>query len=219
MIDAIKLAGAVEAGVVCEQLTGLPREVTVAQWALESGWGDHEPQGNCFGIKEYPACCGVQELMTTEVVYPYLLNTKGPDEKTYSFPTVEDRGAFIEYAFSQSALSDIPRIDYEQIAQRYGGTGNRVEKHVYQWFATFPSIKECFTKHAELITDSPRYANCWNGYLDNHDLHQFILALAAIYAGDEHYSEKLFGILNMGEVKDALGTSFNIHTPPTPTAA
>ncbi len=54
--------------VSCEKATSLPAELTVAQWAVESGWGTHQPGNNCFGIKKYPDCYGVQLLETTEIV-------------------------------------------------------------------------------------------------------------------------------------------------------
>ncbi len=55
--------------VACELATKVPAELTVAQWALESGWGTHQPGNNCFGIKSYDGCFGVQSLHTTEVVH------------------------------------------------------------------------------------------------------------------------------------------------------
>ncbi len=52
----------------CEQTTKLPAELTLAQWALESDWGQHQPGNNCFGIKAYNGCAGIQALETFEVV-------------------------------------------------------------------------------------------------------------------------------------------------------
>ena len=46
-----RLAAAAKAACLCEKATGLPAEITVAQWALESGWGASAPGNNCFGIK------------------------------------------------------------------------------------------------------------------------------------------------------------------------
>jgi flagellum-specific peptidoglycan hydrolase FlgJ len=46
----------------------VPASVSLAQWALESGWGAHCPGNNPFGIKSM-ATYGVQRLMTTEVVH------------------------------------------------------------------------------------------------------------------------------------------------------
>jgi flagellar protein FlgJ len=53
--------------VLCEQSSGLPAEITLAQWALESAWGTSAPGNNCFGIKAYPGC-EVQRFPTHEVV-------------------------------------------------------------------------------------------------------------------------------------------------------
>ena len=48
-----------------QRLTGIPASVTLAQAALESGWGKHAPGNNFFGIKgKGPA--GSQWLMTSE---------------------------------------------------------------------------------------------------------------------------------------------------------
>lgn len=48
--------------------TGVPALVTLAQAALESGWGQHAPGNNFFGIKAGKSWTGeVQTLMTTEV--------------------------------------------------------------------------------------------------------------------------------------------------------
>jgi len=44
-----------------------PAEITVAQWALESGWGASAPGNNCFGIKAYHGCVA-QTLPTLEYV-------------------------------------------------------------------------------------------------------------------------------------------------------
>lgn len=48
-----------------QRLTGIPASVTLAQAALESGWGHHSPGNNFFGIKgKGPA--GSQMLWTRE---------------------------------------------------------------------------------------------------------------------------------------------------------
>ncbi|HEX4164299.1 MAG TPA: glucosaminidase domain-containing protein [Bryobacteraceae bacterium] len=65
-LGALKRAAA--SAVLCERATKIPAELTVAQWALESGWGAHQPGNNCFGIKAYPGCFGIQSLETVEFV-------------------------------------------------------------------------------------------------------------------------------------------------------
>lgn len=66
MIDPVLLSSACSAAIAAEQQTKLPRQITLAQWALESGWGQHQPSNNCFGIKDYPGSFGSQQLFTTE---------------------------------------------------------------------------------------------------------------------------------------------------------
>jgi peptidoglycan hydrolase FlgJ len=63
---ALKEAAA--SSVSCEQTTKLPAELMLAQWALESDWGKHQPGNNCFGIKAFNGCFGVQSLETFEIV-------------------------------------------------------------------------------------------------------------------------------------------------------
>jgi len=63
-----RVQDAARCAVACERATGVPAELTIAQWALESGWGHHQPDNNCFGIKAYAGCYGVQLLETTEVI-------------------------------------------------------------------------------------------------------------------------------------------------------
>jgi flagellum-specific peptidoglycan hydrolase FlgJ len=67
-LQKIQLAKAVGAAEVAQASTGCPVELSVAQWALESGWGSRQPGNNCFGIKIFPGCCGVQMIDTWEVV-------------------------------------------------------------------------------------------------------------------------------------------------------
>lgn len=64
-IQLANLAEAAKAAKAAEAATGCPALLSVAQWALESGWGAHSPGNNCFGIK---ARAGEprQTLMTTE---------------------------------------------------------------------------------------------------------------------------------------------------------
>lgn len=68
-VQRLSLEQAAKSSVACEAATGLPAELTLAQWVLESGWGAHQPGNNCFGIKAYDGCSGVQELRTFEVVH------------------------------------------------------------------------------------------------------------------------------------------------------
>ena len=39
----------------------VPAILTICQWALESGWGAHQPGNNCFGIKSAPGTTGAAQ--------------------------------------------------------------------------------------------------------------------------------------------------------------
>lgn len=78
-----------------EATTGCPAELTIAQWALESGWGLHMPptSNNPFGIK----AVGDQpfvEVPTREVFHG---TSTIIDQKFRAFPTLKD-------AFDQHGL-------------------------------------------------------------------------------------------------------------------
>src|SRR6478672_2840811 len=55
-----------EAAVASEQSTGCPAELQAAQCILETGWLNHAPGNNCFGIKSYAGAFGRQLLHTRE---------------------------------------------------------------------------------------------------------------------------------------------------------
>lgn len=50
----------------------VPMSVSIAQWAIESGWGAHAPGYNPFGIKAMPGY-DVQEFATHEVIKGHLI--------------------------------------------------------------------------------------------------------------------------------------------------
>ncbi|KWO62542.1 glycoside hydrolase family 73 protein [Burkholderia territorii] len=63
------IAAIAPAAKVCARNTRVPASVTVAQAALESGWGGHAPGMNLFGIKADPGWHGpFATLLTHEVV-------------------------------------------------------------------------------------------------------------------------------------------------------
>lgn len=57
-----------EAAVAAEAATGCPAEVSAAQCALESGWLQHSPGNNCFGIKDTDRRAGAQYVYTKEYI-------------------------------------------------------------------------------------------------------------------------------------------------------
>lgn len=76
------LAVAVNAAMETEADTKCPAELTIAQWADESGWGAHQPGNNCFGIKCAAGHPG--EMLTTE---EYLHSARQPITEGQEFET------------------------------------------------------------------------------------------------------------------------------------
>jgi flagellum-specific peptidoglycan hydrolase FlgJ len=68
-IQKANLEKAAKAAWESQQIAPFPGLLTLAQWALESGWGTKQPGNNCFGIKAYPNCYAVQYLNTWEGEY------------------------------------------------------------------------------------------------------------------------------------------------------
>lgn len=52
----------------CQRATGIPASFTVAQAALESGWGERAPGCNLFGVKADPSWKGAVTLFNTHEV-------------------------------------------------------------------------------------------------------------------------------------------------------
>jgi flagellar protein FlgJ len=148
-MDFQKLRAAADAAKACQATTGLPAEVSMAQWADESGWGAHSPGFNCFGIKAFRGAYGTQELTTHETI-------------------------------------------------------NGEDRTVKQTFATFPTLQACFEKHAQLITEGPRYQKAWTTYQATGDVAQLIRQIAPIYATDPRYGEKLLTLTRMQQIQASL---------------
>jgi flagellar rod assembly protein/muramidase FlgJ len=49
----------------CQKRTGIPASITLAQAALESGWGERAPGCNLFGIKADPSWTGASVAFVT----------------------------------------------------------------------------------------------------------------------------------------------------------
>jgi len=66
--------------ILTEQMTHIPASVTLAQAALESGWGKHAPGYNFFGIKG-EGTAGSQTLRTQESIHGNMVKVKSTFRK------------------------------------------------------------------------------------------------------------------------------------------
>jgi flagellum-specific peptidoglycan hydrolase FlgJ len=146
-IQTTALEAAAMAAIESEKETGLPADLTIAQWADESGWGVHAPGNNCFGIK---AAHG-ETLSTTEYLHS-----------------------------SQQPITE------------------------GQTFQVFPTLTDCFVRHAQLITTYAPYGPAWKQYQADKQTGTFIQRVAKVYATDPNYALKLIKIRAMAEVNKAM---------------
>lgn len=161
-----------------ESQLAIPAEVLVAQWALESGWGQSSPGNNCFGIKKYHGCYGTQLIKTTEW-----------------FTDLEYR-RFLSLGEGRTAILS-PLITPNKNGRRL--------YHCQDVFATFPTIVACFQKRSELF-QSPRYSALLVDYLTTHNLETFIRKMSAIYATAPNYADVLLSLIRRDRVQLALLT-------------
>jgi flagellum-specific peptidoglycan hydrolase FlgJ len=154
------IARIVESAVDAERATGVPAEVTAAQAILESGYLEHAPGNNCFGIKAYAGCPGTQLLDTHE----------------WFSDAARDR--FLSRGEGRAAVAIEP--------PRFDATG-RKHYACRDLFATFPSLADAFAYHGALLTRGV-YAPAWQQYQTDHDIDAFIRGIARHYATDPQYA-------------------------------
>ena len=122
---------AAQSAVECEETSGVPAELTVAQWAVESGWGAHQPGNNCFGIKAYAGCYGVETLETCEVIGGV---TKNVEREFAMFPT-------LTACFQEHARLICEAAPYQKAWDEYKHSKSIAElvKQIAPIYATAPS--------------------------------------------------------------------------------
>lgn len=174
-----KLSEAAVAAFAAERLTGVPAELSIAQWALESGWGSHAPQNNCFGIKRYPGCYGEQLLQTSEYF---------TEAQVKQFLAMGG-GRTAELDMSAPAAAD-----------------GRRKYQVRDLFATFPTPTAAFTRHAMMLTRGS-YAAAFKAFTEGGGLEDYIKRIGPIYATAPGYAEKLIALIRKPETVLALNTA------------
>lgn len=178
--DPAKLTEATESAVAAERATGAPAELLLAQWALESAWGDHQPGFNCFGIKQYAGCYGRQLLRTRE------------------WFTKSEVADFLAKGDGRSAT-----LDPTSTAVTDSGR----EKYIVEdYFATFPTLAACFEKRAQLFK-AGRYKQFADAFEQDGDLGKLIKGIGPIYATAPDYATTLLKIINQKNVSSQIAAA------------
>lgn len=152
-----------EAAVTVESRFGLPAELVAAQAAVESGWLQHAPGNNPFGIKWSAArhAPDARQLLRTR-----------------------------EWMTEDQVERWVKAVEGRQVLRRLSGPDRRgrYEWEVRDWFATYPTLTDAFTDYALMLSRQPRYqrvaaAASWEAAMD---------AIAESgYATDPEYGRKL----------------------------
>ncbi|HVW07305.1 MAG TPA: glucosaminidase domain-containing protein [Bryobacteraceae bacterium] len=172
------LTAAAMAAVACEKADGLPAELTVPQWADESGWGVHQPENNWAGIKAHAGVAGYQLLPSTE------------------WFSDADLAAFLKADSRRTAVLRAPEQQ----------NGERKLYDVKDAFASYPVLGDCFADHSRIIVADKPYAPAWAQFQKDKKISPFIERIAKSYATDPMYALKLKKILAMPEVSMPSGT-------------
>src|SRR6478672_13564702 len=141
-----------QAAVLSERSKGCPAELQAAQCILETGWLSHAPGNNCFGIKSYSGEYGRQLLATRE------------------WFTDEEVARFLSKGDGRTA---VPAEPMQRDAR------GRTLYQVQDWFATFATLGDCFTRRAVMFT-AGRYAKFATAYKENRDLEALVRSIAPI---------------------------------------
>lgn len=174
------------ASVASEKATGIPAAFVFAQCAQESGWLQHAPENNCFGVKSYVGEFGRQLLATKEW-----------------FTSVQ-LARFLAQGDGRSAVPD--DVPPRGVVRRYT---------VKDWFATFATLSDCFTKRATLFTTG-RYAPFAERYASDGDLDALVRGVASVYATDPNYASEVLAIANEEKVVDAIERARGENDAPVP---
>ncbi|HVI43989.1 MAG TPA: glucosaminidase domain-containing protein [Chitinophaga sp.] len=113
--------------------TRVPASVTLAQAALESGWGRHAPRFNFFGIKAGSSWSGERQLLTTTEVH------SDNDRSRHPYPEI---------------------ISIEQFTDGSGNT--RYRWRVKDYFRAYASATDSFTDHGNFLVRNSRYHEAFN---------------------------------------------------------
>lgn len=172
-----------------ETETGFPAEVMIAQWAVESNWGEHPVcKANYFGIKRTSRNKLGCVAKTTEVLSSHQImefNRLHPDS-----PPLK----------GEPAASGSLRV--EMTAR----------------FADYPTLEESCRDYVWMIQNTPPYAVAWVRYTQSKDAKRLLADLAGIYWTDPDYVKKAVAVLNQPEVQDALTAARAPSLPSEPAA-
>lgn len=172
------LSDAANAAVGCEKKTQVPAELTLAQWAVESGWGLHSPGNNPFGIK----ASTLSDPSSRQLL------------ETHEWLTNEEREQFLSRMPGRTAELVVP----------VRNNGSRSLYQCQDWFVKFDTLQQAFEAHARAVVYGHPYAKAWQNYISYHSVEGLIRGIAPVYATAPGYADLLLKLVNSDRIKDAL---------------
>lgn len=166
------------AAVGSERTSGVPAELTAAQAILESGWLQHAPGNNAFGIKAHDES-GRQRLATKE------------------WFTDTERSRFLSGESGRTAVLALPE-------QR---SGSRRLFSVQDWFAAYESLELGFADHARVLKTVKVYAPAWLQYAIDNNFAGLVRGIGKHYATDPQYAETVLIIARGGALVAAINAA------------
>lgn len=159
-----------------ETETGVPARLIVAQWAIESKWGErHAGNANYFGMKRASRHLKFCEITTHEAFTPEQLEAwkrRHPGKPVKIIRVLPDGRLWVE-------LSDE--------------------------FADYDSLEESCRDYTWLIKNGDPYREAWAAFEQDRDTDKLIREVAVIYATNPRYAELIGKIAMQGNVSEAIG--------------
>lgn len=162
---------------VKEQIrTGIPWQVTLAQAAVETGWGEKEPNdvytdkksNNIFGIK-YNGQGDYVKAWTTEYI--------SPNELDY---------------YKKRHNANCENNEQLVVTGKKNSSGE-IQIELIEKFQAYDSIYESILAHSDLLLNAQVYKDA---YEYRNDYKKYIDMIASIYATDSNYANMLKQIIN-----------------------
>jgi flagellum-specific peptidoglycan hydrolase FlgJ len=168
-----------------ERRTQYPAAVVVAQWAVESGWGERmSGKNNPFGMTYRPRHSGFSWVTTREELTARQIAALDREER--------------ETITRKTPIPTRPGFFNITLRRR---------------FADYPNLLAAVEDKVSLIMTSPRYAAAWSGYLRNRSVPDFIDAIAAAgYATAGNYMTLVKQIAAQRNVQSAIQQARTMET-------
>lgn len=163
---------------VREQIrTGVPWQVTMAQAAVETGYGQHEPIDIYTEQRSYNIF-GIKYMENLDENVEYVLSWTS--EEIYSSELSEWEKEHEKWALNGEAV---------RINETLGET---MEIEIIQPFRKYRTIEECFESHSDIL-ESSIYENAAE-YKD--DPYMYLRSIAGTYATDSNYYNMAESVMN-----------------------